>query len=73
MLCAIFFMWFFFIFFSEMLIGEPACIDNDKISQLIMENEGTQEDVLLSSQIIEYVLQKEICGATSTELRVGKG
>lgn len=55
-----------------MLVGEPACLDNNRISQLIMENEGTHEDVLLSNQIIEYVLQREMCGATAPELRVSK-
>lgn len=53
-----------------MVVGEPPCIDNDRMSQLIMENQGTHEDILLSNQIIQYVLQKEVCGATSPELRV---
>lgn len=53
-----------------MVIDEaPGCEEN-RLSQLIMEHEGTHEDLLLSNQILQYVYQKEVVGATGIELKV---
>lgn len=57
-------------FFSEMVIEDaPGCEEN-RLSQLILEQDGTHEDLLLSNQIVQYVCQKEVVGATGMELKV---
>lgn len=39
---------------------------------MVMVQEGTHEDLLLCNQIIQYVYQKEVVGATGIELKVQK-
>lgn len=53
-----------------MVVDEIPGEEQKRITQFLLEEGGTHEDLFLSNEIIQYVMEKEVRGATGSELKV---